>query len=101
MQRLQFNRLVRPYWKLLAVAFVATLVESAADLLEPWPLKVIFDYVIGSKPMPGWLARWPVIGHDRLALLNAAALAVDRHRRRGRRSARTARSTCRPPSASA
>jgi hypothetical protein len=50
--RLSLTRLLRPYWKLVAVAFGAMLVEGAADVLEPWPLKVIFDYVLGSKRMP-------------------------------------------------
>jgi subfamily B ATP-binding cassette protein MsbA len=67
-------RLLRPHWKLLAVAFVAMLVQSAADLLEPWPLKVVFDYVLGSKPMPHWLAEW--MPGDALAVLNVAAAAV-------------------------
>jgi hypothetical protein len=62
--------------KLLGIAFVAMLIASASDLMDPWPLKIIFDYVIGSKPMPPWLARWPAIGDNRLALLNAAAFAV-------------------------
>lgn len=73
---LNVGRLIRPYWKQLAIAFVAMLMASASDLMEPWPLKVIFDYVIGSKPIPPWIARFPVIGGSRLALLNAAALAV-------------------------
>lgn len=73
---LNLGRLIRPYWRLLGLAFVAMLIASASNLLEPWPLKVIFDYVIGSKPMPPWLARWPVIGDNRDALLNAAAIAV-------------------------
>ena len=47
--------LLRPYWKLLTIAFGAMLVQAAADLLEPWPLKVIFDYVLGAKPMPAWI----------------------------------------------
>jgi len=46
------TRLLLPYWRLLAIAFVVLLVEGAADLLEPWPLKIIFDNVIGSKQMP-------------------------------------------------
>src|SRR5690242_9988912 len=52
---LKLVALLRPYWKLLTVAFLAMLVEGAADLLEPWPLKVIFDYVLGSKHVPSWL----------------------------------------------
>jgi subfamily B ATP-binding cassette protein MsbA len=66
--------LLRPHGKLLAVAFVAMLVQSGADLLEPWPLKVVFDYVLGSKQMPGWLAEW--MPGDALSILNVAAAAV-------------------------
>jgi ATP-binding cassette, subfamily B, bacterial len=69
-------RLLRPYRVSLSIAFAAMLVESAADLLEPWPLKIIFDYVIGSKAMPGWLGAWLPLAGTRLALLNAAAVAV-------------------------
>src|SRR5205085_4899979 len=34
--------LLRPYWRLLAIAFAAMLVEVVASLLDPWPLKIIF-----------------------------------------------------------
>jgi ATP-binding cassette, subfamily B, bacterial len=71
---LSLFRLLRPHWKLLAVAFVAMLVQSAADLLEPWPLKVVFDYVLGTKRMPSWLAEW--MPGDTLGVLNVAAAAV-------------------------
>jgi ATP-binding cassette subfamily B protein len=75
-RRLNLVRLIRPYWKLLAVAFAAMLAQGAADLLEPWPLKVIFDYVLGSKRVPPWLAEQLGDSGDRLAVLNFAALAV-------------------------
>jgi subfamily B ATP-binding cassette protein MsbA len=75
-RHVNLGRLLRPYWKWLAVAFIAMLIESAAGLLEPWPLKIIFDHVIGLRPVPGWLARMPIVGNDRLILLNAAAVAV-------------------------
>jgi subfamily B ATP-binding cassette protein MsbA len=71
---LSLVRLLRPHWKLFAVAFTAMFVQSAADLLEPWPLKIIFDYVLGSKTMPHWLAEW--MPGDALAVLNVAAGAV-------------------------
>jgi ABC-type multidrug transport system fused ATPase/permease subunit len=49
------TRLLRPYWGRLAIAFAAMLLESGADLLEPWPLKIIFDYVIdASTRRTGW-----------------------------------------------
>ena len=52
------------------------LVEAGAGLLEPWPLKVIFDHVLADKPLPWWLARWPNITADRITLLDSAAFAV-------------------------
>lgn len=69
-------RLIRPYRGLLGLAFLAMIGSTVADLLEPWPLKVIFDHVIGVKPVPHWLARWPALGSNPVALLNAAACAV-------------------------
>jgi ATP-binding cassette subfamily B protein len=36
--------------------FVLTLLGIAASLLQPWPLKIIVDSILGSVPMPGWLA---------------------------------------------
>ena len=41
---------------MLALAFVAVLGETATDLLEPWPLKIVFDYIFGTKKLPGWLS---------------------------------------------
>ena len=76
MGTIKLLRLLRPYRIPLGVAFAAMLVESAADLLEPWPLKIIFDYVIGSKTMPAWLSPWPRFASDRIQLLDAAAVAV-------------------------
>ena len=58
------------------VALLAMLVESGADLLEPWPLKIVLDYVIGTKPPPAWLGRWLTDQGSRFQLLNVAAAAV-------------------------
>ena len=44
--------LLRPYQKQLVVALVASLGATAANLLQPWPLKVVFDSVFQSKPLP-------------------------------------------------
>ena len=77
-KKIQISYLLWPHWKTLSIAFVAVLGESATDLLEPWPLKVVFDYVLGSKKMPGWLAGLtnPIFGQDKIAILEFAALAV-------------------------
>src|ERR1044072_7645364 len=62
---------------MLSLAFLAVLGKSLTDLLEPWPLKIVFDYVFGSKRMPDWLTSvvsW--IGTDQGSILNVAVLAV-------------------------
>ena len=68
--------LLAPYWKSLAVAFGAMLISGAAALLEPWPLKIVFDHVIGSKAPPAWLVGWVRSENDTPVLLAAAAVAV-------------------------
>jgi ATP-binding cassette subfamily B protein len=74
--RLSLARLLRPYWKLLAIAFGAMLLMGAADVLEPWPLKVIFDHVLASRPVPAWVPKSWLDRTDPLSVLNAAAFAV-------------------------
>src|SRR5687768_11718549 len=69
------RQLLRPHWKLLAIAFLALLVEAVAGLLDPWPLKIIFDSVIESKPAPAWVSEWFGVT-SRLTLLNVAAISV-------------------------
>ena len=78
MPKSRITTLLRPYWQVLLIAFVALLAEGAMDLLEPWPLKIVFDNVIGSKKMPALLAHLvpDVAGQSKLAILEFAALAV-------------------------
>src|SRR6266536_1435124 len=76
-QKIRISDLLYPHWKTLTLAFIAVIGESVTDLLEPWPLKIVFDYVFGSKAMPEWLAgavAW--LGNDKLAILNFAVLTV-------------------------
>ena len=75
-RRLHLSRLLRPYSSLLTVAFVAMLIETGMGLLEPWPLKIIFDYVLGSKPVPHWLSGFIGAPSNRLGILQIAALGV-------------------------
>ena len=71
-------RLLRSYWKQLVIAGIAVVGVSAADLLQPWPLKVVLDYVIANHPMPKWFNSLTnlVFGGDRVAILNFAIIAV-------------------------
>ena len=74
-RRLSIARLLRPYWPLLVIAFIAMLLEGGASLLEPWPLKVIFDHVLGAKPASGFSARL-ISGSEPLQVLNVAIVAL-------------------------
>src|ERR1041385_5249379 len=78
-RKLKITYLLRPHWKALSIALLAVIGEGVADILEPWPVKVVLDNVIGSKRMtPTWLAEWVerFFGQDHLAILNFTALAV-------------------------
>ena len=77
-KKIKLSYLLRPHRSVLAVAFLAVLGEAATDLLEPWPLKIVFDYVFGTKPMPAWLsgALSTTFGLNKVAILHFAVLAV-------------------------
>jgi subfamily B ATP-binding cassette protein MsbA len=70
------RQLLSPHWKVLALAFLALLAQTATGLLEPWPLKVVFDSVLGADPAPVWMSLWSDTTVGPLWLLNVAALAV-------------------------
>ena len=55
-KKLRLQDLLQPHRGMLVLAFIAVLGEAATDLLEPWPLKIVFDYVFGTKHMPSWMS---------------------------------------------
>jgi ATP-binding cassette subfamily B protein/subfamily B ATP-binding cassette protein MsbA len=71
-----------PYWRGWAAIVIATAFSTALSLLQPWPVKVIVDHVLGGVPMPPGLAevigRLPGAGapHGLLAWAVAAGLAI-------------------------
>jgi ATP-binding cassette, subfamily B, bacterial len=76
-KKIRITDLLYPHWSTLTLALIAVIGESVTDLLEPWPLKIVFDYVFGSKKMPDWLATVVApIGSDKFSILNFAVLAV-------------------------
>jgi ATP-binding cassette, subfamily B, bacterial len=77
-ERLNFVKLLKPYSWQLGIALLAVVGEGAAGLLQPWPLKIVFDSVSGSKPIPAWLAsRLPHnLTSDKMSILELAAIAV-------------------------
>src|ERR1700754_1270549 len=57
-QRLKLVPLLRPHARPLVVALVSIIGGSIANLLQPWPLKIVLDAVSGSKPLNGWLKHF-------------------------------------------
>ena len=69
--------LLRPHWKAMTLALLAVGGVAAADLLDPWPIKIVLDYALQSRPMPGWMTGIVgLFGGSRLAILNFAVAAV-------------------------
>jgi len=73
-----FVELWKPHSKALALGLLAAIGQSAANLLEPWPLKIVLDSVLKSRPIQGWLNPLVVsiAGTNRLAVVKFAAMAV-------------------------
>lgn len=76
-------RILRYFWPhvrqhrwLIAGSLLALFGEVALRLLEPWPLKFVFDQVIGTGPKrgPAFFSRFRSV--DPMVLLGAAAVAV-------------------------
>jgi ATP-binding cassette subfamily B protein len=70
--------LVRPRWRSLTFALAAVAGETLADVLEPWPIKVVVDNTLQGKRLPAWLAG-PIVrtlGDSPYALVNFAVATV-------------------------
>ncbi len=51
----RFSKYIRPHrWKLLG-AFGAAFGTIAMQVASPWPIKIIFDYVLTDKMRPSWI----------------------------------------------
>ncbi len=57
--------LLRPYRGWLIIAYGAMLVEIAASLAAPWPLKLVLDDALGNHHLPEWLAWLHQYGFSR------------------------------------
>ncbi|MFL6277907.1 MAG: ABC transporter ATP-binding protein [Blastocatellia bacterium] len=77
-KKVRITQLLRPHWPALVLAFIAVLGETLTDLLEPWPLKVVLDNVIGNKALPQWMQGYIVswLGTDKTAILHFAIVTV-------------------------
>ena len=76
--RFQIRELLKPHSKALVAGAFAVIGESVADLLEPWPLKLVLDNVLKSQPLHGRLNQLilALAGTQQLRILAFAAGAV-------------------------
>ena len=76
--RLTIRELLRPHVPALSLGLLAVIGEGAANLLEPWPLKIVLDDVFKTRQVHGWLNRliYSTIGYDKIAILKFACIAV-------------------------
>jgi subfamily B ATP-binding cassette protein MsbA len=70
--------LLKPHLGTLTLGLIAIAGESAANLLQPWPLKIVLDDVLRSKASHAWTMRivHQLVGAEPLALLKFACMAV-------------------------
>jgi ATP-binding cassette, subfamily B, bacterial len=77
-KRVSLRSLLRPHLGALTLGFIAIAGESAANLLQPWPLKIVLDDVLRSHQSHAWAMRivHRIVGTDTMALLKFACVAV-------------------------
>ena len=77
-KRLRIRDLLKPHIGALIIGLLAVAGEGAANLLQPWPLKIVLDDALRSHESHPAVTRWmhPLIGLDKLAMLRFACLAV-------------------------
>ena len=78
LRHLSITSLLRPHTKALVIGLIAVIGEGLANLLEPWPLKVVLDNVLRNRSGDGWFNKliYSAAGTDKFAILKFAAFAV-------------------------
>jgi ATP-binding cassette, subfamily B, bacterial len=76
--RLSVRSLLKPHIGALSLGFIAIAGESLANLLQPWPLKIVLDDVLRSHQSHAWAMRvvHRIVGTDKMAVLEFACAAV-------------------------
>jgi len=77
-KKLSIPELLKPHMGALIIGLLAVAGEGLANLLQPWPLKIVLDDVLRSHESQASVMRWfhTLIGVDKLAMLRFACLAV-------------------------
>ncbi len=77
-RRLTIRELLEPHVGALLIGLLAVVGEGAANLLQPWPLKIVLDDVLKAHPSHAKLMSWiqGAVGANHLAILKFACGAV-------------------------
>src|SRR5437660_9847792 len=77
-KKLTIRELLKPHFGALAIGFVAVVGEGVANLLQPWPLRIVLDTVLRSRQMSSWLngLAHTTVGDDKLSGLKIACAPV-------------------------
>ncbi len=77
-KRLSIRQLLRPHAASLSLGFLAVLGEAIANLLQPWPLKIVLDEVFKKNPAKSNLPQFihQYFGTDKLVMIKFACIAV-------------------------
>lgn len=77
-KRLTIRELLKPHTTALSLGALAVIGEAAANLLQPWPLKIVLDDVLQSRHSHGSIMGviHPLAGTDKLAIVKIACVAV-------------------------
>ncbi len=68
---------LRKYWKRFVLAYLGLFAAMVMNLLKPWPLKIIFDYVLLNKTMPRRIEFLSSLAaHDKLTLLAISCAGI-------------------------
>jgi hypothetical protein len=65
----------RPFWWHIAGLFALSLLATPLTLLNPLPLKIVVDSVLGPHELPAWLARLFPAGVQRTDVIVIAVVA--------------------------
>jgi ATP-binding cassette subfamily B protein len=72
-----FAPYLKPYWRQMMLAYASLIGAVVMSVLGPWPLKLIFDHILGNKALPGVLGFVTVVfGRDRSTLLVLFCVAM-------------------------
>ena len=77
-KKISIGSLLRPHIGSLLLGFIAIAGESAANLLQPWPLKIVLDDVLRSHSSHAWTMKiiHRMVGTEAIAVLKFACAAV-------------------------